>query len=813
MIVVLLLTASIVLMLSRCQSELNRAEIVLLKEDAKVYTNSFKLDQEWEDYGIGDPFIMRYNGKFYLYCSTKDWRPGIKAWSSDNLVDWSYEGLVTEDPITTGAYAPEVFYWNGSFYLYTSPAGQGHYVLQSDSPTGPFVVKTENLGNTIDGSVFIDDDGKWYFTNAGTRGIVAHEMPDPFTIDIGVTTNAFLGHWTEGSMIWKRNGLYYMTYTGNHVFSNGYRINYAVSKDGPFGDFAVPSNNPIVISVKDEFKGLGHSTTVLGPDMDSYYLTYHNLVGHSSEGPPVRELNIDRLAYNGDKLVVFGPTHDHKQPAPAMPALYGWLSEDSSNELWDTTKSSIEETVISKKSTEEAFIAEYNFRLNNAAPATDNGSISAVFSYVDKSNYSAVKLLPSKHEIQYFNVKNGSEEQVAHATLPKEFDYTKLHTIRVERRDASVLVFFDGMKKLEEHTNEPSRGKIGYIAVQTKPIYEYIAFTNDADGSSDFEAYKPIPGAIEAVHYLKESERGFHLEQKKAETSDYRRTDGVPIHKLDDGSYSIRLQQRGDWFKYKINAKGTAEYGIGLTLRKPNKDVVLEWSIDGGKAVKTTIRADDPAFTEDTAKLRIGSIAIAAGFHELKVELKSGSVELQTFEIFTTELLEKQQLFEESSNLTGFGLFEQIEGGYTGSGSDDDMLFAGSDNWDDYELWVDVQLNADTDVGGVFVRETNESYHPDQVRDAAMGYYIGISSSQLTLNRMNYDSFLMTSETVELETGRKYPLKVIVRGGNIQVFLEGGQKPLIDYTDANPFLHGKAGIRSERSTMAFYNMTIKPLKK
>ncbi|MDQ8734811.1 family 43 glycosylhydrolase [Paenibacillus sp. LHD-38] len=810
---VALLAAALAVMLSGCESSPDEKEITLLKEDAKVYTNSFKLDQEWEDYGIGDPFIMRYNGRFYLYCSTKDFRPGIKAWSSDNLVDWSYEGLVTEDPITTGAYAPEVFYWNGSFYLYTSPAGQGHYVLQSDSPTGPFVVKTENLGNSIDGSVFIDDDGKWYFTNAGTQGIVAHEMPDPFTIDIGVTTNAFLGHWTEGSMIWKRNGLYYMTYTGNHVFSNGYRVNYAVSKDGPFGDYALPANNPIVISVKDDFKGLGHSATVLGPDMDSYYLTYHNLVGHSAEGPPVRELNIDRLAYNGDKLVVFGPTHDHKQPAPAMPALYGWLSDGIAAEQWEKTESAKGETVLSKLATEATFIAEYNFRLGGADAAADNGMVEAVFSYTDASNYSAVILLPSKHELHYITVKNGTEQHGGYAALPSDFDYSKLHTIRVERRDNRVLVFFDGMKKLEEETAGPGEGKIGYVATNAKPVYEYTAFTNDAGGSSDFEIYKPVPGTVEAVHYLKEAERGFHIEQKPSEISAYRAADGVPIQKLDDGSYSVTLQQRGDWLKYKLNAKADAKYGIGLTLRKPEKDSVLEWSIDGGDPVKTKINADDPAFTEDTAKLRIGTLDISAGFHEMKIELKSGAAVIQSLELFTAEQLEEQQTFEQLPVQSGFGLFGQNDHAYTGSGTEDDRLFAGSDAWDDYTFSVGVKLNADTDIGGLFIRETNESYHPAQVRDAAMGYYIGISSSQLTLHRLNYDSVLVASETVELETGRVYTLKAEAKGGTIQVFLNDEPKPLIHYTDPHPFLYGKVGIHAERSTLSFYDLIVKPIKK
>lgn len=783
-----------------------------MQEDAKVYSNSMKLEQEWEDYGIGDPFIMRHNGIYYLYCSTKDFRPGIKAWSSENLVDWSYEGLVTEDPITTGAYAPEVFYWNGSFYLYTSPAGKGHYVLQSESPTGPFIVKTDNLGESIDGSVFIDDDGKWYFTNAGTQGIVAHEMPDPYTIDIGVTTNAFLGHWTEGSMIWKRNGLYYMTYTGNHVFSNGYRVNYGVSKDGPFGDYSLPANNPIIISTKDEFKGLGHSATVLGPDMDSYYITYHNLIGHSAEGPPVRELNIDRLAYNGDKLVVLGPTHGYQQPAPAMPSLYGWLSEGIDAEQWEKKELAGRESLISKLSTEPVFTSEYNVRLEETV-AADSGKLEALFSYMNDSNYSAIKLLPAMHKLQYIIVKDGIEKQVGETTLPKEFDYTKLHTIRVEQRMDQVLVFFDGMKKLEVPLAAAAGGKIGYAAANVKGVYEYTAFANDADGSSDFEAYKPVPGIIEAVHYLKHEDRGFHIGEKSADKGDYRAEDGVPILKQADGSYSVALEQRGDWLKYKLNTSKNAEYGIGLTLRKPKQDIVLEWSVDGGKPVKTKINADDAAFSEETAKLRVGTIGIDAGFHELKVEIISGTAELQAFDLFLTEQPEAQQAFEQLPNMAGIGLFDQDGAVFTGSGTEDDRLFGGSDDWDDYAIEVKVKLHSDEDTGGIFIRETNESYHPNQVRDAAMGYYIGIASSQLTLNRMNYDTNLLTSAAVQLVAGREYSLKVTAAGSTIEVFLNSEPKALISYTDPNPFLHGKAGIHAERSGLSFRDMIIKPLEK
>lgn len=303
----------------------------------QTYQNPFVLDQEWEDYGIGDPYVLRFDGKYYLYCSTKDRRVGVKAWSSDDLVNWRYEGLVTEESISKGAYAPEVVYWNGSFYMYTSPAGKGHYVLQSDKPTGPFVNKTDNLGFTIDGSVFIDDDEKWYFTHAKFNGIMASLMTDPYTIEPDQQLNATLGHWTEGSMIIKRKGRYFMTYTGNHVFSKGYRVNYGVNQESPVSTYKIPENNPILISTANDFNGLGHSATVMGPDLDSYYMVYHNLVGRSAEGPPVRKLNLDRLVFNGDKMSVLGPTHGSPQEVPRMPVFHDIPGAAPSADKWEST--------------------------------------------------------------------------------------------------------------------------------------------------------------------------------------------------------------------------------------------------------------------------------------------------------------------------------------------------------------------------------------------------------------------------------------------------------------------------------------------
>ncbi|GJM78269.1 hypothetical protein HMSSN139_07650 [Paenibacillus sp. HMSSN-139] len=90
----------IALILGSCSSN-EGVKVKLYSDQDPTYQNPFTLPEEWEDYGIGDPYILRHDGKYYLYCSTKDFRAGIKGWSSEDLIHWTPEGLVTEDPITT----------------------------------------------------------------------------------------------------------------------------------------------------------------------------------------------------------------------------------------------------------------------------------------------------------------------------------------------------------------------------------------------------------------------------------------------------------------------------------------------------------------------------------------------------------------------------------------------------------------------------------------------------------------------------------------------------------------------------------------
>lgn len=262
---------------------------------------------------FADPFVLRHDGRYYLYCTN----PDVRCWSSRDLVEWQLEGPTIEPDTFPGLvpFAPEVVYADGAFYMYTSPSGHGHFVLRSDAPTGPFRPISGNVGHAIDGNVFIDDDGRWYFYWAGDEGIWGCEMSSPTEFGEPVLTGVHMNGWTEGPFVSKRDGVYFMTLTGNHYLSSGYRID-AASSDDPLRGWLPDPANPILVGAGGPAVGLGHSSSVWGPDLVSTWLIYHNINPDAS-----RDLDIDRQVWDGRQIEVLGPSTS--APAPAAPDVEG----------------------------------------------------------------------------------------------------------------------------------------------------------------------------------------------------------------------------------------------------------------------------------------------------------------------------------------------------------------------------------------------------------------------------------------------------------------------------------------------------------
>jgi len=819
LIIYLLLMVISFSLLTSCQKEEN---------GTTFYKNPISLEDEWEGYGLGDPYILKYNGKYYLYVSTRDREFGIKVWSSTNLVDWEYEGLCTEDPITTTAYAPEVIYWNGYFYMYTSPAGQGHYILKSDSPTGPFEVVTDNLGHSIDGSVFIDDDGQMYFSYAGDSGIRIAKMKDPVTLGESVTTDAYMNGWTEGPTIFKRNGKYYMTYTGNHVFSNAYRIDYAVS-DEPMRGYKPVEINPIVINSEGPIVGLGHNSVVKGPDLDTDYIIYHNLEGPGIIGP-LRHMNMDIISWNGDIMRVLGPTYT-EQPAPRLPDFedrfnrkrigFDWKVINGGK--WKIEREGFlnqidlvqnkESMIITKQETESNYTAEFHGKLSNDESKSMEGLYGVVFSYKNEDHFAAALFNPSQHSLDIFFLLDGEVIEKYSAKLPSEFNFSKLHQIRVEKNMNNFKIYVDGMLQKEFHISGFAGGSIGYYTKGSRADFGYTAFSNHVNGSAIWDIYKPIPGTFEAVHYMSGDE-GYHVNNK--DINPVYREDPVVIVENQYGGYSVNLKQSGDWLKYKVNIAESGIYNLDLRLSTTNDPVVLRiWQDE--EDLTGEIKIANTGGLDREATITIKDIHLKEGFHEIKLEVLQGEIVLSTLTFYESHQFEPMATDFTNGPELEWNMYESIwsakNGIFKANEGDFSKVVVGQTGWTDYVVKTDVRLTKEEGQAGIMVRVQNPANGAERNQnnpDFNQGYFAYIQTDGIYLAKQNFGREILEHVPLEIFIEKWYELKVQVNGMRIQVYLNDSAEPIIDFVDSSikTFTHGKVGLLTIYDRAEFDNFSV-----
>lgn len=296
---------------------------------------------------IGDPFVMKDGGDYYLY-ATSDSSFGFKVWQSLNLTEWQEKGHAyyssdQKKPWGTGDFwAPEVVKHDGQYVMvYSARNIEGHLqisIAKSVSPLGPFqdvstqIIKQE--GSYIDGDIFIDEDGTpyLYYVKDCSENIIdgqhvsqiyVQKMNDDLTEVLGEPKLLLtpdqdwegLGgdyQWNEGPFLLKHQGKYYMMYSANYYADANYSIGYAVS-DHPMGPFEKSLDNPVLSKdLTHGISGPGHNSVTLGPDGKTLYMVYHT---HTDPKTPSgdRQVNIDRLYFDGGKLRVDGPTYTEQQ--------------------------------------------------------------------------------------------------------------------------------------------------------------------------------------------------------------------------------------------------------------------------------------------------------------------------------------------------------------------------------------------------------------------------------------------------------------------------------------------------------------------
>lgn len=133
----------------------------------------------FNDINIRDPFIVPYDGRYYLYGTRGEtaWTKayGLDVYVSDDLETWSeaHECFTLPEEFwgEKEIWAPEVHYYNGSFYMfvsfYSEKRSRATQILKSDSPMGPFLPFTDDaitpVGWTcLDGTFYVDKNGDPY---------------------------------------------------------------------------------------------------------------------------------------------------------------------------------------------------------------------------------------------------------------------------------------------------------------------------------------------------------------------------------------------------------------------------------------------------------------------------------------------------------------------------------------------------------------------------------------------------------------------------------------------------------------------------
>ncbi|MEI7634366.1 MAG: family 43 glycosylhydrolase [bacterium] len=276
---------------------------------------------------IADPYALYHDEVYYLYGTSSPW--GFKVWSSPDLVNWRYRGMAfNATPSSWGKnrfWSPEVIAKNGVFYMFYSAGGSPNDLMRicaasATSPLGPFKDIATPLFDDgkawIDAHVFTDTDGVSYLycaqdisypPDTKSEIYVARLRSDMKALDttptLCITPSApweFPGGgvngWNEGPFVFKHNGVYYMTYSGD-VYSNpGYSVGYATATS-PFGPWKKYSGNPIL--KKNAFvSGPGHNSIVRSPDGSELFIVYHT--HQQASGGDDRQLAIDRLAFTAD---------------------------------------------------------------------------------------------------------------------------------------------------------------------------------------------------------------------------------------------------------------------------------------------------------------------------------------------------------------------------------------------------------------------------------------------------------------------------------------------------------------------------------
>lgn len=272
---------------------------------------------------FADPTVQKFGDTYYIYTTTDGTGLGVgpaQVWKSKDFVNWTIAPM--NWPTANQIWAPDVMQGvDGRYYHYYSQACK-IYCGVSDKPEGPWTNilgadeavlipdRYVKMAITLDAQSFIDDDGSTYLY-WGTWGIykdhgcgvgkLSEDMK--CLVDTALIPNTQATDFFEAPFVFKRNGIYYLTYSSGSCHDHTYRVQYATSKTGPMGPFEFADNNPILATSTDStIHGPGHHSIL--KEGNDYYIVYHRHNIPQSTRGFFRQVAADKLEFDNEGRIL-----------------------------------------------------------------------------------------------------------------------------------------------------------------------------------------------------------------------------------------------------------------------------------------------------------------------------------------------------------------------------------------------------------------------------------------------------------------------------------------------------------------------------
>ncbi|KAF5528690.1 Beta-xylosidase [Colletotrichum aenigma] len=285
------------------------------------YTTS-EAGNPFVDGWYADPDTAVYNNEYWVYPTSSyayEEQTYLDAFSSKDLVHWTkHSNILTKADVSwaqEAMWAPATIERNGKYYIYFGAndiqEGEnkvgGIGVAVADKPEGPYkdaigkplIGEYHNGAQPIDQDVFIDDEGQAYIYYGG-HGHANVAKLDSDMISIGNFSDGTQfkeitpENYVEGSLMFKRNGKYYLMWSEGGWTGPDYSVSYAIS-DSPLGPFnreaKILQQDPAVAT------GSGHNAVINVPGTDIWYIFYHRRPLGDTDGNH-RQLAYDRMYFD-----------------------------------------------------------------------------------------------------------------------------------------------------------------------------------------------------------------------------------------------------------------------------------------------------------------------------------------------------------------------------------------------------------------------------------------------------------------------------------------------------------------------------------